>query len=194
MNIPPHVRPLGTTLASFLAVLVWAMATLWGGGSLAAQSQDEPTELFRGRSAPYEIVVAIRPDVPLVGTIHFLVSVLDSDSRETVADARVLIVAIDEDGVPIYQSLAVDTPDTPGLYEANISFSEPGRLNIRVDIENKRMGEGSFNVPLEVRPPPGSAGSGGGIVFAGVIAVLVAGTVYVAYTARRSRRRAQADY
>ncbi len=180
------------TLAPLLALLAWAVAVAWGPSPVAAQTVGEPTELFRGRSGPYELIVAIRPDVPVVGTIHFLVSVLDADTRGAVDDARVLIVAIDEDGAPVYQSLAVDTPASPGVYEANITFSEPGRWDLRVDVENRRIGEASFNVPLEVRPPPGSEGSGGVIVFAGVIAVLVAGTVYVAYTARQSRRRAEA--
>lgn len=178
-------------LASALALLAWAMAAAWGPGLVSAQTEGEPRELFRGRSGPYEVIVGIRPNEPLVGTIHFLVTALDAVTRETVADARVLIVAIDEDGVPAYQSLAVNTLSSPGLYEANITFSKPGRWDLRVDVGSARAGEASFDVPLEVRPAAAPATRSGTILFAGVLAVLVGGTIYVSYSARRSRRRAQ---
>ncbi|MCH7734716.1 MAG: hypothetical protein IH961_05830 [Chloroflexi bacterium] len=139
-------------------------------------------------AGPYEIVVGIRPNEPLVGTIHFLVTPLDPVTREIVADARILIVAIDEDGVPTQQSLAVNTPRTPDLYEANITFEKPGKWDLRVDVKTDRLGEASFEVPLEVRPAPVSASRSGAILFAGVLLVIVGGTVYVSYTARRARR------
>ena len=176
-------------LVRVLAMLAWAVATALGTGAVSAQTEGEPRELFRGRSGPYEVIVGIRPNEPLVGTIHFLVTALDALTRETVADARVLIVAIDEDGVPVYQSLAVNTLASPELYEANITFSEPGRWKLRVDVQSERMGKASFDVPLEVRPAPVSASRSGSILFAGVLVVIVSGTVYVWYTARRSRRQ-----
>ena len=189
-------RPLGrrvnaAMLVSVLALLGWALATAWGTGPVSAQTDGEARELFRGRSGPYEIVVGIRPNEPLVGTIHFLVTALDAVTRETVADARVLIVAIDEDGVPTYQSLAVNTVNSPDLYEANITFEQPGKWDLRVDVRSDRLGEASFDVPLEVRPTNPTASRSGGILFVGVLLVIVGGTIYVAYTARRARRRAQ---
>ena len=189
MSRPLDGRVNAAILVSVLALLAWAVAT--APGPVSAQTEAEPRELFWGRSGPYEIFVGIRPNEPLVGTIHFLVTALDATTRETVADARVLIVAIDEDGVPTQQSLAVNTPRSPDLYEANIAFSEPGRWMLRVDVQSDRMGEASFDVPLEVRPAPVSASLSGAIVFAGVLFVLVGGTLYLWYSARRTRRRAQ---
>lgn len=186
-----HIDINATTRVSILILIVWVMASLPGISPVTAQTLSEPTELFRGRSGPYEAMVAIRPHVPMVGTIYFLVSVLDADTREAIAAARVLIVAFDEEGTPVYQSLAVDTPASPGVYEANITFSEPGRWNLRVNLVSQLMGEASLDVPLEVRPAPASASFAGAVLFFTVIAVLVAGTVYVADTARRTRRRAQ---
>ena len=191
MSRPLHRRANAAILVSVLALFAWAVATAWGPGPAAAQTEPEPRELFRGRSGPYEIIVGILPNLPLVGAIHFLVSPLDTVTREIVADARILIVAIDEDGVPTHQSLAVNTPSAPDLYEANITFKAPGRWRLRVDIRSDRMGEASFDVPLEVRPAPTAASRSGGILFVGVFLVLVGGTLYLAYTARRARRRAQ---
>jgi hypothetical protein len=176
-------------LVSVLALAAWAVAGVWEPAS--AQTEDEPRELFRGRSGVYEIIVGIRPNEPLVGTIHFLVSALDAATRENVADARVLIVAINEDGVPTYQSLAVNTIRSPDLYEANITFSKPGKWDLRVDVESGLLGAASFDVPLEVRPLAASASRSGTILFGGVLVVLVGGTIYLSYAARRSRRRAQ---
>ena len=92
---------------------------------------------------------------------------------------------------PGFQSLAVNTPRSPDLYEANITFSKPGRWMLRVDVQSEQMGKASFDVPLEVRPAPVSASRSGAILFAGVLLVIVGGVVYVSYTARRARRRAQ---
>ncbi|MCL0029205.1 FixH family protein [Dehalococcoidia bacterium] len=191
MMRPFHITINATTRASILVLITWAIASSPGTSPVTAQTLDEPTELFRGRAGPYEAMVAIRPHVPMVGTIHFLVSVLDADTRKAIAGARVLIVAFDEDGSPVYQSLAVDTPASPGVYEANITFSEPGRWSLRVNLVSQLMGEASFDVPLEVRPAPKSASSAGALLFFTIIAVLVAGTAYVADTARRARRRTQ---
>lgn len=178
-------------LVSVLALIAWAMAAAWGPGPVFAQTQAEARELFAGRSGPYEIIVGIRPNEPLVGAIHFLVTALDAADREIVADARVLIVAIDEDGVPTQQSLAVNTPSSPDLYEANLSFDNPGKWKLRIDVTSERLGEASFDVPLEVRPTNPAATRSGTILFAGVLLVLVGGTLYVWYSARRSRRRGE---
>jgi len=191
MSKPPARRPTAVIAVSVLALLAWVVAAASGPGPVSAQTEVEPRELFRGRSGPYEIVVGIRPNEPLVGTIHFLVTALDATTREIVADARVLIVAIDEDGVPTQQSLAVNTPRSPDFYEANLNFEKPGKWMLRVDVGNDRMGEASFDVPLEVRPAPTSASRSGGILFAGVLVVLFGGTLYVWYSARRSRRQGQ---
>ena len=190
MSSPLHPSAYAV-LVSLLALLVWAVAPAWAPSPASAQTEVEPRELFRGRSGPYEIVIGIRPNLPLVGTIHFLVTPLDPVAQEIVPDARVLIVAFDEDGVPGYQSLAVNTVRSPNLYEANINFENPGKWDLRVDVRSDRLGEASFDVPLEVRPTNPTASRSGGILFVGVLLVIVGGTIYVAYTARRARRHAQ---
>ena len=187
MGIPLHRNVTAAILVSVIAMLAWAMAAAWVTGPVSAQAEVEPRELFRGRSGPYEIIVGILPNLPLVGTIHFLVTAIDTSTRENVADARVLIVAIDEDGVPSQQSLAVNTPRSPDFYEANLTFEDPGKWNLRVDVTSERLGEASFDVPLEVRPKNRSAAPSGTILFTGVVLVLVVGTLYLWYSARRSR-------
>ena len=106
--------------------------------------------------------VGIRPNEPPARTILFVITHQETVNREMDADARVLMVAIDEAGVPTQQSLAVYTSKSPDLKEANLTPENPGRRRLRVNVNSEQPGEASFDVPSEVRPAPASRQFGSG--------------------------------
>ena len=156
---------------------------------VSAQVNEENFEIFRERSDLFEVAVAITPRTPVVGGVHFSVEALDATTQNTVTDARVLIVAHDEDDVPIIQTLALNTPLAPDSYEGNLTFELPARWTLRIEVDSPSLGAATFRVPLTVKSGTPLENPMGGIVFLGVIAALVGGTIYVWHSSRKARRR-----
>jgi len=148
------------------------------------------TEVFRGRQGSYELGVGVQPEKPTVGIVHFSVAPLNFVTSLPVTDARVLIVAGDDQGKDIYEARAVNTPDARGQYEANIAFDSSGVWSLRVEIETDDLGQATFSFPFNVEDQSITPSTAGAVVFAGVTAVLIGGTVYLWWTSRRKRRAA----
>ena len=147
-------------------------------------------EIFRGRGGSYEVVVGILPERPVVGTVHFSITPLDVSSSLPVTDAQILIIASDPRGEPTYQTRALNTPDSPQYYEANITFESPGRWELLVEVQSDQLGETTVTVPLELGEPPFTPSAAGAVVFFVLVLVLIGGSVYVWHSGRRQRRAA----
>ena len=141
--------------------------------------------IFRSEQDPYTITVQMIPSVPAAGTVHFIVTpelVLDGVA---VTNAVVLVVVDDEEGVPAFQSLALNSPDQPRQYSANLLIPRAGewmvRVNVQVDGDELDM-----QLPLTVIDRASTGGEmAGTIAFLVVLAVLVGGGGYVALSIRR---------
>ncbi|MDA1348216.1 MAG: hypothetical protein O3A47_05025 [Chloroflexi bacterium] len=145
-------------------------------------------EVFRGTDGPYEISVGVLPEDMAVGTVHFSVSLTDLQRSVPVTDAKVVLIASDESGEPIYEARAVNTPISPLYYDANITFQSAGQWTIRVDVDSGELGPASVNVALEVTEPSLTPGIAGSILFLAVTVVLVGGGLYVWRSSKRSLR------
>ena len=152
---------------------------------LPVAANGEAVEVFRGRQGGYEVVVAIRPETPAVGTVHFSVTPLDADTSELVADAEVVIVARHESGDPAYILRALNSPSSPRYYETNILFEEPGEWTITLTVTSEGRGEADLELPLTVEAPSIEAGTAGAFVFLAVLLTLAGGSLYLWRTARR---------
>ena len=158
----------------------------------AAQSPEEAEELARGiyrvGDDIYDVTVQVLPSKPAAGTVHFVVTPRSAATGSAVTDATVLIVIDDEAGEPTYQSLALNTPDQPNQYRANLLVKRAGEWTVRV-----RMDAGGHQVelslPLEVVDRNITGGLAGTIAFFVVLAVLISGVAYIAMASRTRRRR-----
>ena len=128
------------------------------------------------------------PERPAVGTVHFSIRPLDAATSLPVTEAMVRIVANNPDGEPTFQARALNTPNDPQRYIANITFNTPGAWTLAIEVENADLGEATAVVPFEVAEQTVTPALAGGIAFIVLFAVLVAGGVYVWYSARRARR------
>ena len=145
-------------------------------------------EVLRERTGAYEIVVAILPERPAVGTVHFSITPLDASNGQLVTQAKIWLTAHDEKGEPVYAARAVNLPATPHYYDTNVKFEAAGTWTIELTLEQESLGEASLSFPLEIEPAAIGAGSGGGFVFMGVFAALIGGAVYLWMSARRAAR------
>ena len=171
--------------AGVVAAAVALLTVLALGLPDSAQAQVEATEIFRHRQGGYEMGLAVLPYPPKVGHVHFSITLSDVETSSDVTDAEITIVANDEGGEPAYQALALNTPQEPRFYEANISFRAAGSWSLEVRVDSPRLGATTFSVPMEVEIQSIAAAPEGTLVFIGLMIVLVGGATYVWYSARR---------
>ena len=171
-------RTVSTIAASFLLYVLLSSSTVEAHGN----------EVLREKAGPYEVVVAILPERPAIGTVHFSITPLDASDGQLVTQVKIWLTAYDEKGEPVYAARAVNLPATPHYYDTNVKFEEAGTWTIELTLEQESLGEASLSFPLEIEAPAIGAGAGGGFVFLGVFAVLIGGAVYLWMSARRATR------
>ena len=169
--------PSRALLAGLGLLAALGAGALLGAGEVRANGDSQ--EIFRSREGAYEIVVGVQPRVPTVGTVHFTVTPLDSQTSEPVASALVTLTANDSEGNAVYTTRAVNTPVERQYYDANILFEDAGFWLIQVDVESESLGKSTVLVPLQVDEAPISAGLTGTIVWVGILAVLAGGVLYI---------------
>lgn len=158
----------------------------------AAQSPGGAEELARGLyrlgDEVYDVTVQFLPSKPAAGTVHFVVTPRSAATGSAVTDAIVLIVIDDEAGEPTYQSLALNTPEQPNQYRANVLIKRAGEWTVRVEMDagDHRT---ELSLPLEVVDRSITGGIAGTVAFFVVLAVLVSGVAYLALASRNRRRR-----
>ena len=94
-------------------------------------------EIVRERAGPYEVVVAILPERPAIGTVHFSITPLDASDGQLVTQAKIWLTAHDEKGDPVYAARAVNLPATPRYYDTNVKFEEAGTWTIELTLEQE---------------------------------------------------------
>ena len=180
------IPPDRAQLAMLLVAALGAVALMAGFEHTSANG--DSVEIYRGRGGAYEITVGVLPEDTAVGAVHFSVTISDAQTSRPVTDAEVTLVALNDSGREVYQARAVNTPIQPVYYDANITFESAGAWTIRVDVETPELGQGSVDVPLEVREPLLTPGTAGTFLFLGVIVVLVGGGIYVWRASKRALR------
>ena len=153
-----------------------------------AFSNGDALEIFRGRDGKYEVIVAILPEVPTVGTVHFAIAPTIAQTSLPVTDAEIIVVAIDPEGEPAFRARALNLPDSLERYEANITFDNRGPWTMSVDIHSDGAGDGTVEFQLDLGEQPISSSRAGTVVFVVVLFALVGGSVYLWHSAQRRRR------
>ena len=144
--------------------------------------------IYRLDQDPYSVTVQMIPSVPAAGTVHFVVTPELISDGSAVTNAIVLVVVDDEEGVPTYQSLALNSPDQPTQYKANILVKRAGEWTVRVNlrIDGREL---EISVPLAVIERASTDGTlAGTVAFLVVLAALAGGGAYIALSIRRRRR------
>lgn len=145
------------------------------------------TFIYQGEVGPYRLSLGIQPAPPRVGTVHFSVFGLDPYLLSPASDPRIMIVAIDSSGEPVYQTPAIRDPAETGLYEGNIIFRDAGPWTISLIVDTDENGEGTVRVPLQINPPAIEPGREGTVVFVVILLALFGGTAYLWYSAKKAR-------
>ncbi len=173
--------------AAAAAIVVLA---LLASATPAALANGAGAEIFRGVEGPFQLVVRVQPEEPVLGAVHLTFEPTMAATGEPVEDAMVGVLAKDAEGAERYQVRAVNTPQERQYYDANITFHEAGEWTLVVDIEQPGTGSATFEVPMTVAPQliPARAVAGT-LVFVLISGALVGGVLLVWYQSRRALRR-----
>lgn len=87
-------------------------------------------EVAQETAGPYEIVITILSERPVVGTIHSSITPLDKSNGELVTTPRSCSSPVTRQAIP--STGFVSPPDTPHFYDANIKFKSPGTWTMEI--------------------------------------------------------------
>ena len=175
---PTFAKPMIPLVAAMLAV---------AGGMAHAQTDMEFQQLFTTEAGPFDVAVSLVPPAPQVGFVNVAIKPSLTATGEALTDARVLLVAEDEPGSAVFEVVAINTPDRPRVYRANMKFEEAGNWVLHVKLDSPSYGQADFRAPIVVLPAPIEPGPEGGWVFLGVFMILLGGALYAVRAIRKTQ-------
>ena len=139
--------------------------------------------IYTGTTEGYDITVKTIPHDLMVGQAHFSIEPKNSVTGEVIAQALItLIVRLDDEA---FQSRAVNSPSSPAMYDANITFFKEGEWEVEVKIETTPGKESSLYFNVDVSGESIVSGTGAGFFFIFIFTVLVLGTLILSLKYRR---------
>ncbi|MBI4340240.1 MAG: hypothetical protein HY680_09875 [Chloroflexi bacterium] len=170
------------TVGEILA-LAFVLVTLLPASALAQEG---------GVSGPLEAVGPYRVSVktvtlePLVNEVRFLVYVVDGATGAPVPEAQVRIRTLNQTYGDQGWAIALNTPQQPELYQANVHLEKPGLWQTAVEVSSSLGNVTVAASSLAVRETVGS--SAGGYTFLVTGLILAGGGLYVTWRIRQAQR------
>ncbi len=168
-------------------ILTWAAT--WPPTPTGAQG--EPAREVRVTAGPHEVrVIPVSTNVA-AGFVQFSVLVFDSNTGQPVPDARVVLLATNEEEEYEGWATALNTPSLPEQYDVRVNLESTGDWLISVDVDSP-LGRGGAEI-MTLHVPALQRYTSGSLVFFGVFALLLGGVVYLWWSVRRNQRRRAAQ-
>tara|TARA_Y100000996_G_scaffold414646_1_gene406160 strand:- start:3792 stop:4334 length:543 start_codon:yes stop_codon:yes gene_type:complete len=141
-------------------------------------------QIHRSTIDDYDITVSILPHNPVTGGFsHLTIEPKYINSQKAIEEA--LITVFIRNDSYAYKSRAVNTPDSPKLYDANFTFKEGGVWDIEVEISTIPEQFSTINFPLSVSGESVKDGREAGFFFLFVFSVLITGSIVLILRYRR---------
>ena len=172
-----------------LPALILVLLLLAPLSSVAAQDEEE-----RGVNVvagPHAVRVVIVNTNLAAGFVKLVVFVTNAETGEPVPDARVVIVAYNEEEDFEGWATALNSPSMPERFDVRMNLNSTGEWVISVDVSSSLGQGGATALTLEV--PSFNRYTSGSLVFFGVFAVMMLGIAYLFWSTRRNNRRRRED-
>lgn len=172
-----------------LAVTIMALLLIAPLSSVAAQ-QEEPIGADRGVNViagPHAVRVVVINSNLAAGFLQMALFITDSNTRETVSDARVILKANNDGQGYEGWGTAHNSPANPQRYDARMNLGSTGEWTIDVDVKSS-LGQGATNA-LTLEVPALNRYTDGSLVFFGIFAVMMLGVIYIIWSVKRDNRR-----
>ena len=163
------------------------LITLWGQPN-QLEAHGNMKNIHFGTAGEYELKVSIIPHEPVSGSVHFHIEPTSSSTTEAIEKAIITVVI--RQGEDAFQSRAVNSPSSPTIYDANLTFETPGEWEVEIKISTKLNIEDKINFKLSILDSGSATSNAAGIFFLFVFSVLITGSVflYVRY-GRKSKNK-----
>jgi hypothetical protein len=168
-----------------LAVLVLALAA-WILLPISVMAQQDNEQQITEIAGPYKIGVTTIPSTLSLGRVQFVVTVVDSASRQPIPNARVLIHTRKESEVTGGWAIALSNSEIPDRYQAIVEMDDPGIWTVQLEVSSS-LGNILIDIP-SVEILAARQLTAGSFVFIGVFLVLIMGSVYVWWTVGHQKR------
>ena len=158
--------------------------------SSAVAQQEDPIGGDRGVdviAGPHAVRVVIINSNLAAGFLQMAIFVTDANTGETVPDARVVLMADNEDEDYEGWATALNSPAFPQRYDVRMNLGSTGEWVISVDVSSP-LGQGGATA-MTVQVPSFRRYTAGSLVFFGVFAVMALGVAYIFWSTRRENRR-----
>ncbi|PKB71373.1 MAG: hypothetical protein BZY87_05830 [SAR202 cluster bacterium Io17-Chloro-G6] len=166
---------------SALAVVLLLMTPL----SAAAQDEDERgVNVIAG---PHSVRVVLVNSNLAAGFVQMALFITDANTGEVVGDARVVIMADNEEEEYEGWATALNSPNMPERYDVRMNLGSTGEWVINVDVSSSLGQGGATAMTLEV--PALNRYTSGSLVFFGVFILMMAGIAYIWWSVKRNNRR-----
>ena len=172
-----------------LSVTIMALLLIAPLSSVAAQ-QEEPIGADRGVNViagPHAVRVVVINSNLAAGFLQIALFITDSNTRETVSDARVILKANNDGQGYEGWGTAHNSPANPQRYDARMNLGSTGEWTIDVDVKSS-LGQGATNA-LTLEVPALNRYTDGSLVFFGIFAVMMLGVIYIIWSVKRDNRR-----
>ncbi len=164
------------------------LAACWWLLAAPAYAEDDSVTALEDSDGPFTVTVVVQPAEPKVGTVHFKVTPVYTANSEPVDGARVEILATSSEDEEAYHTFAINRPEEPRHYHGELLIRHTGTWTLKVTVSKEGEGVGEFEFTLDVTEDQPNSGRLGTALWAGLVAVLIGGGVYVTIAIRRSQR------
>ena len=137
--------------------------------------------IHHSTAGEFDLKVSLIPHQPITGSVHFHVEPTLISNQEPVETAIITVVI--RQGEEAFQSRAVNSPSSPTIYDANLTFETSGKWEVEVKISTKPDVEDKTKFQLNVLDGGSATSNAAGIFFLFVFLVLIVGslTLYLKY-------------
>ena len=195
----PWARTLAHRRSPVRPSAFWALVCIGGLAGLLlmlassglAHAQDSELNEVRIATGPYDLLVIPVNTNLAAGFAQYSVVVRNAETGEPVPDAKVVLLADNEEEGYEGWANALNSPANPEQYDARLNLDSTGKWLISVDVDSP-LGRGGGEVAM-LEVPALQRYTSGSLVFFGVFAVILAGVAYLWWTARRTQRRRAAQ-
>jgi len=157
-------------------LLAAILITLWGQTN-QLEAHGNMKNIHYGTAGEYELKVSIIPHEPVSGSVHFHIEPTSSSTTEAIEKAIITVVI--RQGEDAFQSRAVNSPSSPTIYDANLTFETPGEWEVEIKISTKPDIEDRISFQLYVLDGGSPTSNAAGIFFLFVFSVLITGSIFL---------------
>jgi len=159
-----------------LNLLAAILITLWGQTN-QLEAHGNMKNIHFGTTGEYDLIVSIIPHEPVSGSVHFHIEPTLSSTAEPLEKAIVTVVI--RQGENAFQSRAVNSPSSPTIYDANLTFETPGEWEVEIKISTKPDIEDKISFQLYILDAGSPTSNAAGIFFLFVFSVLITGSIFL---------------